>query len=165
MSKFLELPQWQRGQMVEGILDVFCKLRGYSIRKLTQDEERKLCLGDRELTKNGTKVFIEYKSGIQTHYTGNVWLETISVDDPDHYKLGWVYTSQANYIIWAAILDNCLLFYEPEYLRAHIEEWKKMFREVPTSHNQNDGYNTWGLIVPLAYAKEHVASYVFQIFK
>lgn len=131
------------------------------IRTATSHEERDLCLGDRRFTKDRTVYWIEYKSGIQTFYSGNIFLETISVDSQD--KPGWVYTCRADFIFYAALLNGKILVFEPEYLRAVVEQLKKQFREVRTSHGQNDGYDTHGLLVPLAYAEGRLARQVIVL--
>jgi hypothetical protein len=146
---------------VEAFLDDYFEARGFTIEKTTPHQERVLCLGDRIFSKDGTTWFVEYKSGIQTFYTGNIFLETISVDTAG--KPGWVYTSRADYILYAALLNGVILVFWPDELRAQMDSLKLKFREVATSKNQNDGYNTHGLIVPLDYAKKHLAREVIDL--
>ena len=79
-------------------LDHFFSEKGFHIQNTTPHEERVLCLGDRWFTSpRGQRFSVEYKSGIQTFYTGNMFLETISVDMSN--KPGWVYTCQADQIL------------------------------------------------------------------
>lgn len=163
MNEFEMLPQYEHGKFVEAYLDGFFQERGYGIRQTTPAEERQHCFGDRYFTKNGISFYVEYKSGIQTHYTGNIFLETISVDDPTSFREGWVYTCNADWLIYATILDGCLLVFKPSKLRMMIGELKKQFKEVATSKNQNNGYNTHGIIVPLEYAKTNLASKIIWI--
>lgn len=126
----------------------------------TAHEERTLCLGDRHFEKDGIAYLVEYKSGAQTFYTGNVFLETISVDSEG--IPGWVYTCRADYIFYAALLNHEILIFEPDDLRAKIDMLKTMFREVRTSKGQNDGYDTHGVIVPLPYAETHLAKKIIR---
>ena len=156
----LNSPQFKRGKNVEAFLDEFFRFRGWSIEETTAHEERKLCLGDRHFLKDETALLIEYKSGIQTYYSGNVFLETISVDSQN--KLGWVYTCQADYIFYAALLNHKILVFKPQKLRDEIEGLKTKFREVKTSNNQNKGYDTHGVIVPLDYAVQQLAEQVIE---
>jgi hypothetical protein len=162
-TKFTELPQFVRGKSIEAYLDDYFRQRNFKIRQTTKEEERNLCLGDRQFFRDGKSFFVEYKSGIQTHYTGNIFLETISVDDPNHFKPGWVYTCKANFIIYATVLDGCLLMFIPDQLRKKMERLKLMFQEVATSNHQNTGYNTHGLIVPFEWAKQNLANRVIQL--
>ncbi len=148
---FTQLPQFKQGMNVEKWLDNYFSSLGFSIQKTTPQQERRECLGDRVFSKNGTVQFIEYKSGIQTYYTGNVFFETISVDTQG--KPGWVYTCKASWVIYAALLNEVILFFDPIYIRSIIEMLKTKFKEVHT-HTQNATYKTWGVIVPLDYAKK-----------
>lgn len=162
VSKFTKLPQFTRGKTVEKFLDEIFGLN-YEIRQTTQEQERSLCIGDRIYTRQGKTLNIEYKSGIQTHYTGNIFIETISVDDPRHYKKGWVYTCKADYIIYATILDGCLLVFRPDDLRNKLDFLRLKFKEVATSNHQNDGYDTHGLIIPVEWAKSKLAYKVIPL--
>lgn len=165
MSNFTQLTQYKNGKDVEAFLDGYFRQRGYQIRQTTDHEERVLCLGDRQFTWKDTSLFIEYKSGIQTFYTGNIFIETISVDDPNNYKLGWVYTCKADILIYATILNNCLLLFRPDGLRQIIDKLKLRYKEVSTSHNQNNGYNTYGLIIPFKWARENLAHKVISLLE
>ncbi len=148
---FVKSPQFKSGMNVESFLDRHFS-HEFDIEPTTEYQERNLCLGDRIYKKGDVCFFVEYKSGIQTHYTGNVFLETISVDNP--CKPGWVYTCQADFILYAVLLDDLILVFKPEVLRQRIANLKGRFPEKSTSKGQNRGYNTHGVIIPLDYAKE-----------
>ena len=147
--------QFKSGKNVEAFLDEFFSRRGWNIEPTTPHEERTLNLGDRRYTRGDVTWLVEYKSGVQTFYTGNVFLETISVDSDG--TPGWVYTCQADYIFYAAVLNDKILVLKPDTLRDEIEGLKTRFREVATSNNQNKGYNTHGVIVPLEYVEQFLA--------
>ncbi len=149
-NSFVESPQFKSGMKVETFLDQYFS-NEFEITPTTKYQERTLCLGDRIYKKDSTIFFVEYKSGIQTHYTGNIFLETISVDKP--CKPGWVYTCQADFILYAILLDGLILVFKPNNLRQQIADLKRKFPEKPTSKAQNKGYNTHGVIIPLDYAK------------
>lgn len=163
MANFEETPQFVSGQSVAEYMDRFFRVRGWKVIPTTPHEERVLCLGDRHFLRDGDHYHVEYKSGIQTHYTGNVFLETVSVDSAG--KAGWVYTCQADYIFYAALLDGKILIFKPEKLREEIEGLKLRFKTVKTSNNQNSGYNTHGVIVPFEYAEKHLTCKVIEIPK
>jgi hypothetical protein len=154
---FTESSQFKRGMDVEAFLDRYFGTE-FDIKPTSEHQERILCLGDRIYRKEDETFFVEYKSGIQTHYTGNVFFETISVDNP--CKPGWVYTCQADWLLYAALLDRLILVFKPEILRQQIAELKSRFPEKPTSKGQNKGYNTYGVIVPLEYAKTLTAKVI-----
>lgn len=157
-------PQFFRGKQVEAWLDeYFSTVKGYTIEPTTPYEERVLCLGDRKFTKPPGPLlyYIEYKSGLQTVFTGNIFLETISVDTAN--KPGWVLTCQAHGIVYAALHNLVILIFKPYVLREKLPELKAKFREVATSHNQNDGYRTHGILVPLGYALKHLGALVIKL--
>jgi hypothetical protein len=159
--RLVDTPQFKRGKDVEAFLDAFFRARGWQIEPTTAREERTLCLGDRHFRKAGLHVLVEYKSGLQTGATGNLFFETISVDREN--KPGWVYTCQADFIFYAALLNGVILVFRPPALREQIEGLKAQFRVVKTSKQQNAGYDTHGVIVPLAYAVQHLADKVIEI--
>lgn len=154
-------PQFTRGKQVEAFLDEFFRWQGWRIEPTTPHEERTLCLGDRRFIRGETVYLIEYKSGLQTAATRNIFLETVSVDTAK--KPGWLYTCRADYIFYACLLNRKILVFAPQKLRAVIERLRTQFREVATSHHQNDGYNTHGLLIPLDYAEKYLAEKVIEL--
>lgn len=153
--------QFKRGMDVETWLDGFFREKGWTIQRATAHQERVLCLGDRLFIKGPIRYWVEYKSGIQTYYTGNVFLETISVDTAN--KPGWLYTCKADYIMYAILLNDKILVFDPDYLRHCEPTLKRAFREVATCNNQNDGYRTHGLLIPLPYAETHLAVQIIKM--
>jgi hypothetical protein len=156
-NSFVNSPQFKSGMAVEDFLDKYFSNQ-FEIKKTTNHQERVLCLGDRIYKGNDKCFFVEYKSGIQTHYTGNVFLETISVDNP--CKPGWIYTCQADFVLYAPLLDGMILVFKPDDLRKQIAELKTKFPEKSTGKGQNKGYNTHGIIIPLDYAKKLAAKII-----
>ncbi len=157
----LNSPQFKRGKDVEAFLDDFFRFRGWYIEQTTAHEERVLCLGDRRFKKGSDVWNVEYKSGIQTFHTGNVFLETISVDTQS--KPGWVYTCKADYIMYAALLNGKILVMLPQKLRDEIEGLKAKFRVAKTNKGQNKGYNTHGVVVPFDYAMKHLTAQIIEV--
>lgn len=157
----LNKEQFKNGKDVEAWLDKYFRLRGWAITQTSAYEERVLHLGDRHFRKDGQAFLIEYKSGIQTFYTRNIFLETISVDA--NQTPGWVYTCRADLIFYAALLNKKILVFRPGSLRRHMERLKARYPEVATRHHQNDGYNTHGLLVPFEYAEERLAEKVIAL--
>jgi len=150
MNGFTKTNQWKSGEEVASFLDNLLKSYGYSVAPTTAEEERVRCLGDRKITKRERTLYVEYKSGIQTHYTGNVFIETISVDTAN--KSGWLYTCKADWLLYACILDGCVLCFRPDSLRDRLCARMSDFRTTSTSHDQNKGYRTHGILVPLREA-------------
>lgn len=163
--RLVETPQFKRGKDVEAYCDGFFERRGYRIEVLSADEERRQKKGDRRLWRGGRAVHVEYKSGLQTYHTGNVFLETISNDATG--ARGWVYTCHADYIVYAALLNRKLLVFEPETLRAAIPGLLRRFPVRKTGKGQNAGlgrgYDTHGLVVPLAVAESELSVKVIEL--
>lgn len=156
--RLTDTAQYAQGKIVEAYLDIWFGYHGWDIKQTTDHEERVLCIGDRHFSKGQEAYKIEYKSGLQTYITGNIFLETVSVDTDN--KKGWVYTSHATFIFYACLFNHKLLIFRPETLRAKIDFLKTKFPEKPTGKGQNEGYQTWGVCVPLKYAIEHIADKV-----
>lgn len=149
MTYLTETDQFKNGKEVEAWLDVYFR-NEFVIRQTTRHEEQVLCLGDRQFSKDGKLFYVEYKSGIQTFFTGNVFLEIISNDitcDP-----GWVYTCRAKFLLWAALYNHKILVFRPERLRAEIADLKTKF-PIGRTDIQNT-YHTSGVLVPLDYVEK-----------
>ena len=159
--RLVDTEQFTSGKKVEAFLDDYFQKHGFDIEILTADQERRQHLGDRRFSKDNQDFYVEYKSGIQTFFTGNIFLETISVDATN--APGWVYTCRADYIMYATLLNKKILVFVPDHLRQAIDYLSQHFKTVKTSHAQNDGYNTHGIIVPLIYAEKHLASNVLKL--
>ena len=146
---------------VEDWLDRFFRCLGYKIESTTPYLERTLCLGDRIFTRrDGQQFYIEYKSGLQTFFTGNIFLETLSVDSQD--KPGWVYTCRADFLLYAALYNDKILIMRPVDLRARIEALKSGFQIKKTGKGQNRGYDTHGVLVPLDYAERCLTASIIR---
>ena len=147
--------QLKEGEQQEQKLDAFFA-RWYNIQPVAMDMQR---LGiDRLFTRrdNGHVFKIEYKSDWTASKTGNAFVETVSVDTP--HTPGWVYSSQADYLIYylpKAMRAYIIAF---ENLRVRLPQWTKF----PTRSIPNQGYNTVGLLVPLAEI-ERVAKQVVYL--
>lgn len=161
-DQFTSSPQFESGMKVEDFLDQYFAAQ-FKIERLSAYEERVLKLGDRRFTplEGGDPFNVEYKSGLQTYRTGNVFLETISVDST--CEPGWVYTSRADYVLYATLLNGFILVFLPETLRQQIAMLRRKFKTKKTSKGQNEGYDTHGVIVPLEYAKTHLAAKVIVV--
>lgn len=161
MAKFTETPQWISGLSVAYFLDRYFEALGWTITPTTRHEERDLCLGDRHFRRGDEHFLVEYKSGLQTGATGNVFLETVSVDSQG--IKGWVYTCQADFIFYGALLNKKILIFKPCVLRDHINDLATRFRTAKTGKQQNKGYDTHGVVVPLEVAERELASKVISL--
>lgn len=158
MRNLTETDQFKNGKEVEAWLDVYFG-KQFSIWQTTSSEERGLCLGDRKFSKDGKIFYVEYKSGLQTFFTGNVFLEIISNDAT--CAPGWVYTCQAKFLLYAALYNYKILVFSPERLRVEIASLKAKF-PIGKTDIQNS-YHTHGVLVPLDYAEKNLSKRVITL--
>lgn len=88
---------------------------------------------------------VEYKTDWAAERTGNVFIETVSVDSQN--KPGWVYTSVAQLLVYYLPQSGVAYIAPMLAVREATKEWAQTHQEMPVP---NDGYNTKGLLIPLA---------------
>lgn len=93
--------------------------------------------------KNGQRYSIEYKTDIRCKDTGNLYIETISVDKDN--KLGWAYTSTAQRIIFHIPGDK-VIFVDTLNLRDIMPKWVDKY---PQAEAKNELYSGFGILVPV----------------
>jgi hypothetical protein len=103
----------------------------------------------------GYRYSVEYKSDEKTAFTGNAFVETISVDRSG--KPGWAYSSCA----------QVLVYYVPSWHKAYcitmltikhkLQEWCNTYSTAPALNRE---YNTVGLLIPMSEFEK----YCFRIF-
>jgi len=144
-----------QGTKGEAFLDGFFAERGHYIQKATRGQQR---LGiDRVFLKDGAVVRVEYKTDLLAHKTGRVFIETVSMDSSG--KQGWVYTSQADLIVYFIPGLKRIVAVPPDKLRGEIARWEHAY---PTRAAANEDYSTHGILVPIEEL-ERQASQVFQL--
>lgn len=94
--------------------------------------------------ETGTPITIEYKTDWTTFNTGNIFLETISVDTTN--KPGWLYSSKAGVLVYYIPQTGKLYTVRFSKLRAYFIPRVDNYRKVSAN---NGTYNTWGILVPL----------------
>ena len=131
------------GHEREAVLDAFFSVRGFDIYPATPEEQRTGI--DRWFNGElGGRFSVEYKSDSTSQRTGNAFVETVSVDTED--KPGWALTCKADCLMYYVLGHEVIYCFRPEVIRAVLLPWRRQYPEVPV---QNDGYQTWGLKVPL----------------
>lgn len=148
--------QLASGEAGEQLLDAFFE-RAYEITPATAGEQRQGI--DRHFInrRTGARFTVEYKSDSAARHTHNAFVETVSVDT--HGKSGWAYTSQADWLAYYIPGDELVYLIRFEQLRQRLPGWAARF---PTRYALNDGYKTYGLLVPLEEF-ERVAKYVWSL--
>ena len=138
----------KRGEAVERDLDAHFE-ETYSIRKATMKEQRAgidRVFTDRVTPDADENTFnVEYKADWRATETGNVFVETVSVDTQ---KVdGWAYTSQADWLVYAFPQERRYVLVRLAELREKLPEWLRTF---PRGKARNATYHTHGVLVPLA---------------
>ena len=121
------------------LLNVYPDLRPATLREEKQGIDR---VGT--YPPSGRIHTIQIKSDWVAHRTGNAFIETVSRDK--HQKPGWVYTCQADLIIYYLPEIPRIYCIKPSTLKAALPEWEKQYS---TAIAKNRTYNTLGILVPL----------------
>jgi hypothetical protein len=137
--------QLGQGKRAEDFLDHYFA-RWFRIQPVALDTELRDGY-DRIFTRkrDGEQLKIEYKADWQAADSKNAFIETISVYE--ERKLGWVYTSQADMLIYFVPPLGVIHMVPLGAIRFVLPGWKLRYREV---HAPNEGYRTYGVLVPLA---------------
>jgi hypothetical protein len=105
---------------------------------------------------DGSTVSVEYKFDLASSRTGNLFFETVSVDNQN--IPGWGWQSQAEY--WIFLLPTMeVLVVEPGRLRNII--WCHRL-ELKEKEIQNRDYKTLGIPIPLPKVRE-IAYHIVQL--
>jgi hypothetical protein len=145
--------QLAEGAQGEAFLDDFFRARGHSVRPATMDEQRQGI--DRVFTRpDGRVMTVEYKTDRLAGKTGNAFVETVSVDARG--KMGWALTAQSDYLVYY-IPERVIYVLPFMSLRWALPGW---MRDYPARSAPNRGYDTHGVLVPLA----RLAEYAMQTF-
>lgn len=130
---------------------------GYDITPATHVEQRQGI--DRHFVNRvtGAASTVEYKTDLKAKRTHNAFIETISVDARG--KSGWAYTSQANTLMYYIPGDELIYIIAFPTLRLRLPTWATRY---PVKRALNEGYATYGLVVPL-HELERIAVMVVSI--
>jgi len=150
--------EWQTivGKSGEDILDSWLRT-SYEILDVSKIRKYQTIGIDRILMRpDGTTVSVEYKFDIASSRTGNLFFETVSVDNRN--IPGWGWNSKADY--WIFLLPSMeVLVVDPGKLRNLVWQLREKVRDKVV---QNLGYKTLGIPIPLSQVRQ-VASYTANI--
>lgn len=99
--------------------------------------------------ESGRRWLVEYKHDTQAHRTGNVFIETWSVEGK---KRGWAYTSCARAIVYYVVGGEYAFVTRMDEIERRLTSWELMHPEKPaTTADKRTGetYRTLGVCVPL----------------
>lgn len=119
--------------------------RWFDIAPATRDEQRAGI--DRTFVHRttGARYTVEYKADDKASKTGNAFIEVTSVDTAG--RAGWAMSSQAEILIYMVVQPETIYAVRMKTLRTALARWQ---RRYPKRSAQNQGYKTWGYLVPLA---------------
>ena len=149
-----QLKQGQKGE--QKVIEYFAA--DYEILPATDEQQRRGI--DYIILSQTEKMSIEIKTDSRASQTGNAFIETVSVQVGDVCKKrGWVYTCQADVLLYYVPGDELIYFLKPEQLSARLPAWIMRYRKV---NIPNSGYSTHGLLVPLSEL-EAASEYILSI--
>lgn len=98
----------------------------------------------------GRRWSVEYKHDTLAHKTGNVFVETTSVDTAD--VKGWAYTSCAQVLVYYVVSGEYAFVIRMAEIERRLAVWEQ-FYETKSASTLNKGtgktYKTYGVCVPL----------------
>jgi hypothetical protein len=127
------------GEAGEQEMRAWFKSRGYWTWAASTTEQRKGI--DFWVELGGEEVSVEVKTDMQAGKTGNAFIEERVGD-----KLGWVYTCQANLLLYWVPLDEDIYLLEPKEVQRWLVVWNEQY---PSRTVQNPTYTASGVLVPL----------------
>lgn len=93
---------------------------------------------------------IELKTDFKAFESENAFVETISVDNATQHRAGWVYTSEAQILLYFIPQSGSLYILDLARLREKMPEFARRFQTVSTSTRRHSTYyRTHGILVPL----------------
>lgn len=136
----------RRGEFGEDFVHDYMK-QWYDIRLADREEQRHGIDAWYTHRETGEQHSVEVKLDERSGQTGNLFVEVTSVDNP--IKPGWVWTCQADQLIYWLPVQRLFVGFVIAKLQLHIREWAKRYSIKAVD---NDGYQTHGVPVPLVDA-------------
>lgn len=161
----------QRGHDGEAVVSAHLREHGCIVSGVGMDQQRQ---GVDFLVRlpTGLAIRAEVKTDLRCclpspghpHGTRRVAFETVSNDGTG--KLGWVYTCQADWVLYYLPGDELLYWLRPSILRATLPEWERAARlrkpDFRPFTARNGSYSTLGVLVP-QYELERIAELVHDV--
>lgn len=98
---------------------------------------------------SGMRWSVEYKHDTLAHKTGNVFVETVSVDTAG--KKGWAYTSTAQLLVYYVVEGEYAFIARMHEIRRRLPGWERFYKakHATTTDRAGNAYKTWGVLIPL----------------
>ena len=100
--------------------------------------------------QSGRRWTVEYKHDTLAHKTGNVFVETVSVDSAE--KMGWAYTSGAQILVYYVVEGEYAFVVRMPEIERRLDYWQSFYQHkaaTTVDKAANRSYKTWGVLVPL----------------
>lgn len=144
---------FEKARLYEAELDKFFD-GAYRLEHATMEQERSGIDRIFENRRSRVRYSVEYKTDHQAHETGNVFIETMSVDSAD--KKGWAFTSVSQVLVYFIPKLEYAMRADMLDVKRRLPEWIHRYREVPATNKSRGGefYRTLGRLVPVDVFRE-----------
>lgn len=140
--------QLRKGEKYEAILDERFKA-WFRIKPASKYDQNNGI--DRIFTRklDGCVFTVEYKADFQAHETGNVFIETVSVDRAG--KRGWVLQTRAQIIAYYIVHDKRAHLLYGADMKTALPQWARQYREGSANNvdARRGNYASRGILVPI----------------
>ncbi len=137
----------EKAKLYEVELDKYFE-QAYRITPATREQERAGVDRFFEHLVTGVQYSVEYKTDHETPRTGNVFVETMSMETTQ--KLGWAYTSLAQVLVYFVPGQEYALRADMTAIKRCMSKWS-VYREATAWNRSRSGeyYRTLGRLVPV----------------
>lgn len=134
----------RRGKADEALLDRYFR-KWYTVETIPVSIEQRIHADRLFIRPDGSQLTVEYKADHRADETGFLFLETVANDVSG--APGWVYSTQADRIVWLLPESGLIMSLPAVRLREAMPIFKWECREASSA---NPNYNSVGLIVPVS---------------
>lgn len=143
-------PQLKIGEEGEEVIKAHFRKLGFAVRNASQTEQRNGI--DFFMKKKDAGEFaVEVKTDMQAHHTGNIFVESVSVDKAG--RTGWYGTARADILIYYIKFKNEFYFIPLHKLRALMRGVQTIKYRVVECKNET--YSSHGMLVPISEIERH----------
>lgn len=133
--------QLAKGKEAEALLDAYFS-HWYRIEVIPHEVELEIGSDRLFVDPYGNQTVVEYKADYIGHRSGNVFLETLQFN----HLNGWVYTTQADVLVYWVVGTGQVLAVRPPVLRDMLARWRATYPTVGTANETSRGA---GVLLPI----------------
>ena len=120
--------------------------RWFDVEIASRDEDRSGV--DMWFGYGGLRIPVQVKTEALPAKTNNFFIETVSNDRTG--APGWALTPRADFVLYYVPPWNTVFVIPMRFITDRLAEWKRRYATRPTRDELNNGYQTWGICVPVA---------------